>query len=88
MELEKEFRDQLKAARKAWGYTQEQVAEAVSVSSRWYNAVERGRGVPNAALVLRLQIFLHLDPQDLRGAADISQPPPSRRQLQKKRRQP
>ena len=60
-------------------YTQEQVAEAVSISTRWYQEVEKGAVLPSGEVTLRLLLFLGLDPELFRAQAGLLQPAPSYR---------
>lgn len=76
----------LKPARKAKGYTQEQLAEAVSTTLRWYQLVEQGKGKPSLDLTLKLQKFLELDLGALGDTVVCVTPTPSRRQQNKSSR--
>ena len=61
-------------ARTALGYTQREVAEAVSVSVRWYQKVESGRGIPSGVTTIRIVLFLHLNLEDIREEAGLIEP--------------
>ena len=61
-------------ARDEKGYTQSQVAEAVSISVRWYQRLERGESLPSAIVMLRLILFLELDVEKFREEVGIIVP--------------
>lgn len=48
------IQNQIRARRKARGWTQQQLAQAVGVSRQSINAIERGRYVPSLGLALAL----------------------------------
>ncbi len=56
------FCEQLRRARKELGYTQEQTAEAVSISPRWYQRIEGGMGRPSHLVILRLFLLFNIEP--------------------------
>ena len=43
------------------GFTQQQVAEAVNISVRWYQRIEKGERFPNSIVFLRIVLFLDID---------------------------
>lgn len=47
--------------RKALGLTQEDVADAVSISVRWFQLIEKGVRLPSFIVALRLIALLDLD---------------------------
>ena len=47
--------------RKALGLTQEDVADAVSISARWFQLIEKGVRLPSFIVALRLIVLLDLD---------------------------
>lgn len=51
-------------ARTAKGLTQEQTAEALGISVRWYQCIKKGVGRPGFDLLLRIMILLELDARD------------------------
>ena len=61
MSVYKNFTDELYYARKKMGLTQEQVAEAVDISVRWYQYVESGERDPGVRLAIRLIAYLEID---------------------------
>ena len=65
------FSKELYRARQRAGFTQAEVAEAVGVSKRWYQCVERGDRLPGALVLLRLILLLHLDVEAFREEAGL-----------------
>lgn len=49
----------------AMGLTQEEVAEAISTSVRWYQRIEKGQVLPSFLVGLRLIVLLNLDVNQL-----------------------
>jgi len=78
MSLKLSFSRAVYLARINHGLTQQQVAEAVSISVRWYQQIEKGVCMPGSTTLLRLLLLLHIDPQIFRTEADLSTPVPSR----------
>ena len=76
MRIHKKFSEVLFRAREKQGLTQNQVAEAVSISLRWYQRLERGDKLPGTIVMLRLILLLHIDVEELRDELDIVPPPP------------
>lgn len=74
MNMTSKFADAALKARKALGYTQSDVAEAVSVSVRWYQKVESGKRLPGSVTLIRLILFLHIDVEVLREEAGLVVP--------------
>ena len=74
MEMTSRFANSAFNARKSLGYTQNEVAEAVSVSVRWYQKVESGKKLPGSVTLIRLILFLHIDVEDLREEAGLIVP--------------
>lgn len=74
MKMASKFGSSMLRARTALGYTQREVAEAVSVSVRWYQKVESGRGIPSGITTIRIVLFLHLDLEDIREEAGLIEP--------------
>lgn len=85
-ELDRAFCALLKPGRLAKGYTQEQAAEAVSKTLRWYQMVEKGLQAPGREMVIRLEILFDLDVQSLREKAGLITPALSTRQQAKRRK--
>lgn len=65
----------LREARKQKHLTQEEVAEAVSISVRWYQKLEQGLFLPSAKVMLRLIFLLDLDIEPLRAECDLHTAP-------------
>lgn len=55
------FANMILDARLDKGLTQNEVAEAISVSTRWYQMLEAGEKLPGSLTLLRLIFFLELD---------------------------
>ena len=73
MKIASKFASELLKSRKKYGLTQSEVAEAVSISVRWYQKIESGRKMPSATLTLRLVAYLELDVQNLRQELGLSE---------------
>lgn len=54
------------------GYTQDQVAEAVKISSRWYQKIEKGETLPGTIIFLRLIKLFDIDVDDFLSEADVN----------------
>lgn len=65
-------------ARTNRGYTQGEVAEAISVSVRWYQKIESGKRLPGAITLIRLILFLHIDLEEFRKEVGLVDPVRSR----------
>ncbi|MCI9084808.1 MAG: helix-turn-helix transcriptional regulator [Clostridia bacterium] len=52
-------------------YTQNQVAQAVSISVRWYQRIEKGEKLPSSIVLIRLVLFLHIDLEEYRGEVGL-----------------
>ena len=74
MKLKSKFSRSVFNARKDLGYTQSEVAEAVSITVRWYQKVESGRKLPGTLTALRLILFLHLNVEDFREVVELIKP--------------
>lgn len=72
MALKAAFAAQLSQARRRRGLTQQQVAEVVDISARWYQQLERGAMMPGATTLLRLVIFLEIDVRELREEVGLN----------------
>ena len=59
------FVREVRRARKQLGLTQEQVAETLSISSRWLQYIEAGKRKPGPVLTLNLIALLGLDGNNL-----------------------
>lgn len=78
MSLKSKFAHEIFHARAKLGLTQQQVADAVSISVRWYQHIEKGTNLPGSIVMLRLFIFLDLDLHAFREEAEIIVPISSR----------
>ena len=61
-------------ARTGLGYTQREVAEAISISVRWYQKLESGQKLPGSVTLVRLVLFLHIDMEEFREEAGLIVP--------------
>ena len=66
MKMTSKFASPALKARKELGYTQSEVAEAISVSVRWYQKIEAGQKLPGTITAFRIVLFLHLDVEEFR----------------------
>ena len=74
--LAKKFSKILKQKRKERGWSHSDLAEAISVSVRWYQNIESGKVMPNGPVMIRLQILLGIDPNDFLDEAGINMEAP------------
>lgn len=74
MSLQSKFSLELYHARHERHYTQEQVAEAVSISLRWYQHLEKGTFLPGSVTMLRLILFLEMDIELFREEVGLVDP--------------
>lgn len=74
MKFFSKFSTELYHARGEKGYTQREVAEAVSISVRWYQRVEKGERLPSSLVMLRLIIFLDLNIENFKEEVGIVVP--------------
>lgn len=74
MTLTQKFSLAMYNARKAKGYTQSEVAEAVSITVRWYQKVESGERLPGTTTALRIIMFLDLNLEDFRTELELITP--------------
>lgn len=72
--VRKTFSDEIYHSQMRMGLTQQQVAEAVSVSVRWYQHLEKGTYLPGAVVMLRLILFLGIDVEVFRESLDLCVP--------------
>ena len=72
--VRKTFSDEIYHSRMRMGLTQQQVAEAVSVSVRWYQHLEKCTYLPGAVVMLRLILCLGIDVEVFRESLDLCVP--------------
>lgn len=60
------FSTEVHRSRKELGLTQEQAAEALSISVRWFQYIEAGERVPGPILILNIIALLGIDGKKLR----------------------
>lgn len=75
MEISTKFAKEVFQARERENLKQKQVAEAVSISVRWYQRIESGERLPSTVVFLRLVLFLKIDIEKFRDDAGIIIPP-------------
>lgn len=61
-------------ARTEQGYTQSEVAEASSISLRWYQRIEAGIKLPSLTVALRILLFLHIGIEEFREEVGLVVP--------------
>ncbi len=66
MSIISKFSQQIYYSRKAMELTQEQAAEALNISTRWYQDIENGKHLPSAELTLKIVAFFGIDGKKLR----------------------
>lgn len=74
MKLKSLFSSILLRHREERHLTQSEVAEAVSVGSRWYQKIERGTRLPGTVTMLRLLVFLEIDVNELSETLGLIKP--------------
>ena len=74
MKMASKFASAALKARTELGYTQTEVAEAISISVRWYQRIESGQNFPGSVTLVRLVLFLHIDMEELREEAMLIVP--------------
>jgi len=74
MKIKSKFSSVVLKSRIALGYTQSEVAEAVSVSLRWYQKLESGVKLPGNITMLRLILFLNIDVEEFREEVGLIVP--------------
>ena len=75
MSLEGTFASQIYNARTKRSLTQNEVAEAVQISVRWYQELEKGTRLPGAVVMLRLILFFGLNVEVFREEVGIVEKP-------------
>ena len=66
MSIISNFSRQIYYSRKDMGLTQEQAAEALNISVRWYQNIENGKHLPGVELALKIIAFFGIDGKALR----------------------
>ncbi len=51
--------------------TQSETAEAIGVSTRWFQRLEAGEKLPGSLTLLRLLLFFEIDPEKLREEVEL-----------------
>ncbi len=60
------FSEEIQRSRIKLGMTQEQTAEALSISTRWFQYIEAGKRIPGSLLTLRIIALLEINGKDLK----------------------
>lgn len=68
MSIVSNFSKKVYYARKDLGLTQEQTAEALGISVRWYQDIENGKHIPSGDLTLKIMAFYGIDGKSLRDS--------------------
>ena len=71
MSIISKFSQQIYYSRKERNLTQEQMAECLGISTRWYQDIENGKHLPSAELTLKIIAFLAIDGKSLRENEDV-----------------
>ncbi len=66
MSLRQRFASAVFHARKEMGITQDQAAEALGISTGWFQQIEYGHVVPGGELVIKIFVFFGINGIDLR----------------------
>lgn len=66
MTIHHRFSEEILRSRTKLGMTQEQAAEALSISVRWYQSIEGGKRIPSSLLILKIIALFGIDGKDLR----------------------
>lgn len=74
MKLQMKLSQSLLNSRNRLGYTQDEVANAVSISVRWYQKIESGKRLPGTMVFIRLAVLLEIDLKDYREVVDLIDP--------------
>lgn len=74
MKLQMKISQSLLNSRNRLGYTQNEVADAVSISVRWYQKIESGKRLPGTRVFIRLAVLLEIDLKDYREVVGLSDP--------------
>ena len=65
MSLKSRFASAVYHSRIERGLTQEEVAEALEISTRWYQHIEKGDVLPSSLLVLKIIAYFKIDGRQL-----------------------
>ena len=72
MSIQTNFSNQILSARCRMKMTQEQAAEGLNVSTRWFQEIESGRVLPGADLLLEIIAFFEIEGKDLQEKEETS----------------
>ena len=71
MSIKSTFAREIYHARSERSLTQEQVADIVSISVRWYQQIEKGLVLPGSIVLLRLMVYFDLDVGIFKNEEDL-----------------
>ena len=71
MSIKSTFAREIYHARSERSLTQEQVADIVSISVRWYQQIEKGIVLPSSIVLLRLMVYFNLDAGIFKDEGDL-----------------
>lgn len=71
MSIISNFSREIYYARKEMGLTQEQAAEALGISVRWFQETENGKHMCSGELALKIMAFFGIDGKALRNESDV-----------------
>lgn len=66
MSILQRFADEIRRSRKELGMTQEEAAEALSISVRWFQYIESGKRIPSSILTLNIIALFEIHGKNLR----------------------
>lgn len=70
MSIKFRFAGEIYHARKNMGLTQEAAAEALDISTRWFQRIELGHVLPSARLTLKIIAFFEIEGRKLKAPDD------------------
>ena len=71
MSIISNFSKEIYYARKEMGITQEQAAEELNISTRWYQDIENGKHLCSVELALKIIAFFGIDGKNLRDNNNV-----------------
>ena len=74
MDVKFKFATLILDARLSKGLTQSEVAEATSISTRWYQRIESAEKMPGTITLLRIIFFLDINIEELRKEVGLIVP--------------
>ena len=74
MSINSNFSKAIYYKRKEMGLTQEEAAEKLDISTRWFQMVENGKHIPGGELVLKIIVFFGIDSHTLSDEKNVLLP--------------